>query len=99
MAMSNIKNAASRGWPATMLAPEIRAWRGEAPLWKVFWLYGVVAYGIASVLYALAIYADHVALQQVLLVCAAGYSAWAMTCIWRCADNTAERLWSLLARL
>ena len=22
--------------------PEVRAWRGQQPLWKVFWVYGVV---------------------------------------------------------
>ena len=26
---------------ADFFAAEIRAWRGEEPLWKVFWVYGV----------------------------------------------------------
>ena len=80
-------------------APEIRAWRGEEPLWKVFWGYGVVVSGIIAALYALAIYAGQVALEQGLLLCAAAYSAWILVSVWRCAKNTREKFWGLLARL
>lgn len=80
-------------------APEIRAWCGEEPLWKVFWGYGVVVSGIIAVLYALAIYAGQVALEQGLLLCAAAYSAWILVSVWRCTKNTREKFWGLLARL
>ena len=60
---------------------------------------GVVASGTIFSLYALAIWAGHIALQQVLLVFSAGYSAWILISIWRCADNTSERVWGLIARL
>jgi hypothetical protein len=81
------------------LAPEIRAWRGEEPLWKVFWGYGVAVSGIIAVAYALAIDTGHIALQQILLLLSAGYSAWILVSVWRCANNTRKSLFGLLARL
>lgn len=80
-------------------AAEIRAWRGEEPLWKVFWGYGVIVSAMIAAVYALALYAGHVALQQLLIACAAAYSAWILVSVWRCADNVRERFWGLLARL
>lgn len=84
---------------ADFFATEIRSWRGEEPLWKVFWGYGIVASGILAAFYAIAIYADRVALQQVLLLGFAAYTVWILVSVWRCAKNTQERFWSLLARL
>lgn len=79
--------------------PEIQAWDGRQPLWKVFWIYGVVTSAALIVLYALGFYLDRVALRQFLLLGFALYTAWLLVAIWRCADNTQERIWSLLARL
>src|SRR5664279_342464 len=80
-------------------AAELRAWRGEQPLWKVFWVYGVVASGVLITFYVIAFYVDRIALRQVLLLCFAPYTAWIPVSVWRCANNTREKLWSLLARL
>ena len=52
---------------------EIRAWRGEEPLYKVFWGYGVVVSGIMATFYGAALYAKRAGLQQALLVCFAAY--------------------------
>jgi len=79
-------------------ATEIRSWRGEEPLWKVFWGYGVVTSGILTAIYAAAIYNVYVALQQALLLCFAAYTIWILISVWRCAGNTQERFWGLLAR-
>ena len=79
-------------------AAEIRAWRGEEPLWKVFWVYGVATSVTIVVLYVVAFYDGHMALRQVLLPCFAAYTAWILVSVWRCADNTDEKLWSMLAR-
>lgn len=84
---------------AKFFAAELRAWRGEQPLWKVFWVYGVVASGVLITFYVIAFYADRIALRQVLLLCFAPYTAWILVSVWRCANNTQERLWSLFARL
>ena len=79
-------------------AAEVRAWRGEEPLWKVFWVYGVATSIAIVVLYVVAFYDGHIALRQVLLPCFAAYTAWILVSVWRCADNTDEKLWSTLAR-
>jgi hypothetical protein len=63
----------------------------------VFWGYGVLASCALAVLYALAIQQKRVVLQQVLLILLAGYTAWILVAIWRCADNSSP-MWGLLAR-
>jgi hypothetical protein len=80
-------------------ATEARSWHGEEPLWKVFWIYGVARSGIIAAFYAVAIYADYVVLQQMLLVCFATYTIWILVSVWRCANNIEEKSWGLLARL
>ena len=79
-------------------AAEIRAWRGEEPLWKVFWVYGVATSVTVIALYVVAFYDGHMALRQVLLPCFAAYTAWILVSVWRCVSNTNEKLWSTLAR-
>lgn len=83
---------------ANFFAAEVRAWRGEEPLWKVFWVYGVATSVTVVVLYIIAFYDGRIALRQVLLPCFAAYTAWILVSVWRCADNTDEKLWSTLAR-
>jgi len=99
MVSGSDKNVPAGAFVARFLEPEIRAWRGKEPLWKVFWGYGVIVSGVIAVFYALAIYTDQVALQQILLLVSAGYSAWILISVWRCADNMLERYWGLFARL
>ena len=83
---------------AQFFAAELRAWRGEQPLWKVFWLYGVATSCAMIAIYVIAFFIDRVALRQILLLCFAPYTAWILVSVWRCADNTHEWLWTLLAR-
>ncbi len=83
---------------ALLLAPEIRAWRGEQPLWKVFWVYGVAASCAIAALYFGAMAAGHTLLRQFLLVVLAAYTSWIVVSVWRCADNTTEHIWGTLAR-
>ena len=84
---------------ADFFAAEIRAWRGEQPLWKVFWGYGVATSVMITALYAVAVYIDRIAMRQALLLCFAAYTAWILVSVWRCANNTKERIWGLFARL
>jgi hypothetical protein len=79
-------------------AMEIRSWHGEEPLWKVFWGYGVLTSAILATIYAVAIYNAHLVLQQVLLLCFVAYTIWILISVWRCAENTQEKFWGLLAR-
>ena len=83
---------------ADFFAAEIRAWRGEEPLWKVFWVYGVATSVTIVTVYVVAFYDGRMALRQVLLPCFAAYTAWILVSVWRCASNTNEKLWSTLAR-
>ena len=83
---------------AALFAPELRAWHGQQPLWKVFWLYGVAASGVLVALYALGFYLEQVALRQILVLCFALYTAWIVISVWRCADNAREKYWGMLAR-
>jgi hypothetical protein len=74
---------------------EIRAWHGEEPLWKVFWVYGVLASVGLALFYLLAMDEKRVVMQQVLLMALAGYTVWILVAIWRCAENSR---WGALAR-
>jgi hypothetical protein len=80
-----------------LFAPERRAWHGDEPLWKVFWGYGVlVSLGLA-LLFLIALEQEHIIIQQALLIFLAGYTAWILVAIWRCADNSFMG-WGALAR-
>jgi hypothetical protein len=83
---------------ASIFDTEIRAWRGEILLYRVFWIYGVIGGAIMAILYGVALYDCRVGLQQVLLLCFAGYTVWVLVSIWRCVENTQEAYWGLLAR-
>src|SRR3974390_125738 len=90
--------SAITSFAAQFFAAELRAWRGEQPLWKVFWLYGVVTSSALIAIYVIAFFIDRVTLRQVLLFCFAPYTAWILVSVWRCANNTHEWFWTLLAR-
>lgn len=82
---------------AQFFAPELRAWRGQQPLWKVFWLYGVATSCALIAIYVFAFLSERAALRQILVLCFAPYTAWILVSIWRCSNN--ESFWSLLARI
>lgn len=82
---------------AGFFEPELRAWRGAAPLGRVFWGYGVGVSAVFAVLYVLAIYEGRLAARQLMLLCFAVYTIWILVSVWRCAAN-ADPFWGLLAR-
>ena len=84
---------------ARFFAPEIAAWRGQQPLWKVFWLYGVAVSWVLIATYLFAFLAEAVALRQILLLCFIPYTAWILVSIWRCSNNVQQQFWRTLARL
>ncbi|MCC6890143.1 MAG: hypothetical protein IT536_16560 [Hyphomicrobiales bacterium] len=87
------------GFLADFFAVERRAWRGEEPLGKVFWGYGVLASTAIAALYVVAHYTDQIAMQQILLPCFAAYTVWILVSVWRCAAHAREAFWGLMARL
>lgn len=78
-------------------APEMAAWHGEAALGRVFWGYGVVASTGLILLHAVALMLCEVALQQILVISSALYTAWIVVAIWRCSWH-AHPYWGALAR-
>lgn len=98
MGRGNTSRSKVAKFVADFFAAEIRAWHGEEPLWKVFWVYGVATSVTIVTLYVVAFYDGRMALRQVLLPCFAAYTAWILVSVWRCASNTNEKLWSTLAR-
>ncbi len=79
-------------------APEIRAWLGEQPLWRIFWIYGVLASVAAETLFGVAAYQGRLVLQQALLACFVPYTAWLLVSVWRCAENVRDGRLGILAR-
>ena len=82
-------------------------WQGKGPLWRVYWLYGVLASTVLAALIAAAGLRHWVALPGLIatLVGLAFYTGWILVSIWRCAENIAGRpfdidpsLWTWLAR-
>jgi hypothetical protein len=85
-----------------------RYWRGDGPLWKIYWLYGV----LGSVVVAAAIVVPMVmhwigpAAAFVALLLGVVYTIWILVGVWRCAFNIAGQPlgmdrdgWGMLARM
>lgn len=80
-----------------VFAPELRAWRGEAPLVLVFWFHGVCISLILVGLVATALDMGRTWLVQALIPFGFVYTLWVLIAIWRCASN-ARPFWGMLAR-
>lgn len=85
-----------------------RYWRGEGPLWKIYWLYGVYGSLLMAVMIARALAADLFGPVTIPAALAVGgsYTTWVLVGIWRCAFNVAgtplgmdRNGWALLARM
>lgn len=81
-----------------VFGPQIRAWRGEAPLSSVVWGQGIAPSLVLIAAYVDALYRQDPILQQGVLSAFQLHSGWALVSIWRCAGN-ARRPWDTLARL
>lgn len=85
-----------------------RYWRGDGPLWRVYWLYGVAASGGAKLLVALAAVLGWLTPPVLAgtVAAAAVYAQWLLVSVWRCAPNVrtnalgvSRGAWGVLARL
>lgn len=78
--------------------PITRAWRGQEPLWLVFWIYNIVVGFLLNLflgwLWHLRLLYAAFALSILLLA----YAIWLWVAIWRCAANSTA-VWCFLARL
>lgn len=85
-------------WLSIFFAPELRAWRGEMTLWKVYWGYAVLTSLVLALFLLSALSAGKLWMEQSLLVGFGLYTAWILTAVWRCAER-AQPHWRLFARL
>lgn len=74
--------------------------RGEGPLWKLFWLWGVVGSWILFALFLLAVQTWGITWGLVVVsgVVMMPYSVWILASVWQCAQNVNNDLWGNLAR-
>jgi hypothetical protein len=84
-----------------------RYWRGDGPLWRVYWLYGVAASGAVIGLIVVSVAMNWLSLGMlaVAVLATAVYAQWLIVSIWRCASNVRSdalglprQVWGLLAR-
>lgn len=77
-----------------------KAWKGKEPLWRVFWLYGVLTSALVTAvfLWIVATDVESFGLRQLLLIVFVPYTAWILVSIWRCAFNVGAEIYGHLAR-
>src|SRR5262245_9469226 len=75
-------------------------WRGHGPLWKAYWLYGVLGSNVLALILLLLMQRSALgsALFQLLLLMLAGYTVWIVVAVWRCAFNVENPLYGHMAR-
>ena len=74
-------------------------WQGRQPLWKVFWLIG----GGITIFIRLSTYLASVKNLPLIwwvfmAIIVIPVQIWWMVSVWRCAQNAAQKAWSVLAR-
>jgi hypothetical protein len=75
-------------------------WRGEGPLWKAYWLYGVLGSTVLALLLLLLMQRGAIdsAWFQLVLLLLAAYTVWIVVSVWRCAFNVEKPLYGHMAR-
>jgi hypothetical protein len=75
-------------------------WRGHGPLWKVYWLYGVLGSNVLALI--LFVLMERSALSsgwfQLVLLLLAAYTVWIVVSVWRCAFNVEKPVYTHMAR-
>ena len=84
-------------------APDpIRAyWSGQGPLWKVFWLWGVLgSWILAAVFLSVALsFGISGVIYVVTAVVMIPYTVWILVSVWQCSANVRTEHWGLIARM
>jgi hypothetical protein len=75
-------------------------WNGHGPLWKVYWLYGVLGSNVLVVILLLLMSKGAIATFwfQIVLLLLAAYTIWIVVAVWRCAFNVEKALYGHMAR-
>jgi hypothetical protein len=76
-------------------------WQGRGPLWKVFWLWGVVGSWLLAAIFLTITRAWGLSWTLYLVMAAimTGYTIWILVSVWRCAANARNEQWQVLARV
>jgi hypothetical protein len=72
--------------------------RGNTPLWRVFWIYGVL---VSHVFFGAILYLYRqlpTPMLAALLAAFVGYTAWIMRSVWVNAYNVSDEKWTHIAR-
>ncbi len=77
----------------------LRAWRGEEPLWRVFWVYGVVVGIVITIVDSVLSSFIHGIAYAPFFIFMLAYTVWNIVATWRCAFNAKRRLWGYIARV
>lgn len=75
-------------------------WRGDGPLWKVYWLYGVLGSNVLALILLLLMQEGAIASGwfQLVLLLLAVYTVWIVVSVWRCAFNVENPMYGHMAR-
>jgi len=84
--------------PTNPIAGLLSYWRGERPLGRLFWVYGVAASSVLYAILAIGLATSNTILQQAMLPVLAIYTLWIVVSVWRCAPNAENELHQILAR-
>lgn len=74
--------------------------RGEGPLWKLFWIWGVLGSWILFGIFILTVQAVGITWAVVIGsgIVMMPYSVWVLASVWQCAPNVRHDFWGNLAR-
>lgn len=74
--------------------------KGEGPLWKLFWLWGVLGSWILFGIFILAVQNFGITWPLVIVsgIVMLPYSVWVLASVWQCALNVRTYFWGNLAR-
>ncbi len=75
-----------------------RSWRGQEPLWKVFWLYNFLLGSLLNAGLDMALDSDNAAAAILASVVYVPYAIWMLVAMWRCAFNATWNIWGYLVR-
>jgi hypothetical protein len=75
-------------------------WRGHGPLWKVYWIYGVLGSTALALILLLLMQRGAIdsAWFQIVLLLLAAHTVWIVVSVWRCASNVENPLYGQMAR-
>jgi hypothetical protein len=75
-------------------------WRGHGPLWKVYWLYGVLGSNVLALILFLLMQrgAINSVWFQIVLLLLGAYTVWIVVSVWRCAFNVEKPMYGQMAR-